>query len=122
MRFRKWRKPRIRHGKPTKYGWTVYYPGDFSLGDEVDIGYGTFIQAEYGVMICDKVQIGGNCCIYSKNSINDTKGLVLIHKGARIGAGTIIFPNVVIGEGALIGANSVIKHNVEPNTTVYGVH
>jgi acetyltransferase-like isoleucine patch superfamily enzyme len=47
-------------------------------------------------------------------------GTILVADGATIGAGSIILPNVTIGEYAFIGAGSVITKNVEPFSLVYG--
>jgi acetyltransferase-like isoleucine patch superfamily enzyme len=96
----------------TKWGWTVWYPQDFIQGENVDIGYGTFIQAEKGVVLCDDVQIGGNCCIYSRSSIDGREGTVIIGPDARVGAGTVVFPNVVIGAGAVVASNSTVNKDI----------
>jgi acetyltransferase-like isoleucine patch superfamily enzyme len=47
-------------------------------------------------------------------------GTILVGSGVSIGAGSIILPNVSIGEYALIGAGSVVTKNVESFTLVYG--
>ena len=107
-----WKRPKIKHGKPTKYGWTVYYPDNFRMGVEVDIGWGTFMQADSGVEIGDGVQIGGGCHIYSVNSIDGTSGRVVIKGGARIGAHSVILPGVTIGSHAVVGAMSLVKSDV----------
>lgn len=43
-----------------------------------------------------------------------------IKKGAKIGAGVIILPWIVIGENALIGAGSVVTKDIAPGTVAYG--
>lgn len=116
-----WLRPQIEHGIPTKFGYTVYYPLNLVLGENIDIGWGTFIQAAAGVIIEDNVQIGGGCYIYSNNTIDGYKGVVHISEGARIGACTVILPNVKIGKNALIGAQSLIKKDVPENEKVIGV-
>jgi len=45
----------------------------------------------------------------------------IVKKLAKIGAGSIILPGVVIGENALIGAGSVVTKDVPDNTVVAGV-
>lgn len=111
-RFKNWKKPKIKHNKLTKWKWLVSYPKGLKLGKYTDIGAFTYIQARFGVEIQDNVQIGAHCSIYSHNTINNTKGRVLIKKGACIGAHTVILPNVVIGKGKLVKAGSVISKNV----------
>ena len=41
-------------------------------------------------------------------------------RGAKIGAGAIILPGIVIGENAIIGAGAVVTKDVLDNTTVVG--
>lgn len=43
-----------------------------------------------------------------------------IKKGARIGAGAIILPRVIIGERALIAAGAVVTKDVPPESVVVG--
>src|SRR5216684_3924815 len=44
----------------------------------------------------------------------------LVKKGASIGSGCTILPNVTIGENALVGAGSVVTKDVPPNSVVVG--
>lgn len=92
----KWKKPNPKHLIPTKWGWTVAHPGGLRIGVGTDIGNGTYINARYGVVIGDNVQIGGNCCIYSDNTINGTKGQVVIKPDTKIGAFSLILPNTTL--------------------------
>jgi len=46
---------------------------------------------------------------------------VVIKRGAWIGAGAIILPNVTIGERAVVGAGAVVTRDVPPYTVVAGV-
>ena len=89
-RFKNWNPPKfykkIGNLYETKYGWAVSYPQGLGLGKNVDVGYGTYIQARYGVFIGDDSQIGGGCHIYSYNSINNVRGEVIIGEKAKIGA------------------------------------
>ena len=45
----------------------------------------------------------------------------MIKRGAWIGAGAIILPNVTIGERAVVGAGAVVTKDVPPYTVVAGV-
>ena len=120
--FNKWKKPKIKHGKPhKKYGWTVYHPENFTLGKYTDIGYGSFLQAEAGIVIEDYVQIGGGVFIYSVSTIDNKKGSVWIKKGAKVGALTVIMPGVTIGRHAIVGAHSFVNKNVPDYGKVFGV-
>lgn len=115
-----WRRPVIKHAKPTKYGYTVYYPERFKLGRECDIGWGSFIHAGAGVVIGPQVQIGGGTYIYSVSTIDNRKGLVRIKANARIGAQSTIMPGVTIGKNALVGAHSFVKIDVPDNEFAAG--
>ena len=88
--------------------WRVYYPENLTIGDNVDIGFGTFIQAEHGVYIGDNAKIGGGCMIYSKNTINGTKGQVIIGENSTIGANSVLLPGAVVRSGEHIKALSVV--------------
>lgn len=117
----KWKPPKIRHGKPTKWGWVVYYPKNLKLGRNVDIGYFTFIQAAYGVVIESNVKIGGGCHIYSVSSIDEKVGTVYLRKGCRIGANSVIMPDVEVGERAVVGAMSFVPFGTRiPAGEVWG--
>ncbi len=51
---------------------------------------------------------------------NVTSGLVHLKKHVIVGAGSIILPNVIIGEGSAIGALSLVNKNVEDFMIVAG--
>jgi acetyltransferase-like isoleucine patch superfamily enzyme len=53
--------------------------------------------------------------------VNSHKGSITIESDAWIGTGSVILPNVTIGEGAVVGANSVVTKSVAPYTVVGGV-
>ena len=121
MRFEKWKRPDIEHGKLTKWNWMVQYPENLKLGKYVDIGAFTYINAKYGIEIDDHVQIGSHCSIYSLSTIDDKKGKILIRKNARIGSHSIIMPGITIGENSIIGAFSFVNTNIPDNVIAYGI-
>ena len=53
--------------------------------------------------------------------VNSHRGSITISADAWIGTGSVILPNVTIGEGAVVGANSVVTKSVPPYTVVGGV-
>ena len=121
MSQKNWEKPEINHNQLTKWNWTVAYPHKLKLGDNVDIGAFTYINAKCFVDIEDDVQIGGGCHIYSDNTIDGTCGPVLLKKGCKIGAHSVILPNVVVGRNSTIGAFSLAKSYIPDNVLAYGV-
>ena len=77
-RFKKWSKPTIKEGKPTKWNWVVQGVKNLKLGRNTDIGSFTYINAKEGVDIGDDVQIGSHCSIYSVSTIDNKKGKVIL--------------------------------------------
>lgn len=55
------------------------------------------------------------------NIIPPIEGKIILHDDCWIGAGTIILPNITIGEMAIVGAGSVVTKDVPPYTIVAGV-
>jgi len=120
-RFKNWKLPIIKEGMMTKYNWLVQNKKNFKLGEYTDIGAFTYINAKYGVIIEDKVQIGSHCSIYSVSTIDDKKGKVVIKKGARIGSHSTVMPGVIIGGNTVIGAHSFVNRDVPANVVAMGV-
>jgi len=121
MRFKKWKFPKLEHGKLTEWNWMVQYPENLKPGKYTDIGAFTYINAKYGVIIEDYVQIGSHCSIYSESTIDNKKGQVIIKQNARIGSHSLIMPGVTIGENTIIGAFSFVNKSIPSNTLAFGV-
>ena len=84
-RFDNWSYPEIIDGKLTKYNWVVQNVEGLELGKYTDIGAFSYINAKYGVVIEESVQIGSHCSIYSVSTIDDTRGKVHLKKNCKIG-------------------------------------
>ena len=67
------------------------------------------------------MQIGGGVKIYSRSTIDDKEGRIVIHKNAKIGANSVIMPGVRIGEGAVVGAMSFVNCDIPAGETWFGV-
>lgn len=113
--------PEIKEGKLTKWHWLVQHKGCLELGNKVDIGAFTYINALNGVVIEDGAQIGSHCSIYSVSTIDDKEGRVVLKKNCKIGSHSVIMPNVTIGENSVVGAFSFVNKNVPANVLAYGV-
>jgi len=113
-----WKKPRVYHATLTQWNWVVHHPEHFVLGDSVDIGAFTFINAKQGVIIEDNVQIGAHCAIYSVSTIDGKQGPVILKKNCKIGTHSTIMPNVTIGENTVVGAYSFVQRSVGANQMV----
>ena len=111
---------------------TLVAPGNgyISLGSYIHIASYCFLLAPHGIIMEDfssistAVQIYTNTDDYSgeyltnptipkKYSAPNLSGEVLLKRHVIIGSGTVILPNVVIGEGVAIGALSLVKKSLE---------
>jgi acetyltransferase-like isoleucine patch superfamily enzyme len=120
-RFSNWKYPKIEDGKPTVYNWVVQNIDGLKLGFATDIGAFSYINAKYGVIIEDDVQIGSHCSIYSVSTIDDKNGEVILKQNCKIGSHTTVLPGVCIGENSIIGANSLVNKDIPDNVIAYGV-
>jgi len=117
---KEWRYPEFDERGFTKWSWCVQYRENFKLGRFVDIGAFTYINAKYGVVIEDFVQIGSHSAVYSVSTIDGKKGRVIIKKGARVGGHSLIMPGVTIGENTIIGAFSFVNKDMPSNVVAFG--
>lgn len=122
-RFHKWKKPFIRKDGSTTFGWRVHprYRNNLLLGKDTDIGFGTYIQPQFGVEIGEGAQIGAHCAIYSVSTIDNKKGKVTIGERAKIGTHSTVMPGVTIGADAIVGAYSFVTRDVPTGALAYGI-
>ena len=120
-RFKGWKAPEITDGELTKYNWLVQNKDNLKLGYKTDIGAFTYINAQYGVVIEDYVQIGSHCSIYSVSTIDDKQGEVVLKKNSRIGTHSVVMPGVTVGENSVIGAFSFVTEDIPDNVVAFGV-
>ncbi len=120
-RFKDWTFPEIVDGQPTRYNWVVQGTDHFKLGYKTDIGAYSYINAKFGVVIEDFVQIGSHCSIYSASTIDGKQGTVTLKKNARVGSHTTIMPGITIGQNSIIGAHSFVNKDIPDNVIAYGV-
>ena len=120
-RFNDWQYPQIEESKLTKYNWVVQHKDNLKLGYKTDIGTFTYINAKYGVIIEDEVQIGSHCSIYSISTIDDKEGQVILKKNCKIGSHSVVMPGVTVGENAVVGAMSFVNQDIPDNCVAVGV-
>jgi acetyltransferase-like isoleucine patch superfamily enzyme len=120
-RFEQWEYPEIEEGKPTKYNWVVQHKDNLKLGFKTDIGAFSYINAEYGVIIEDLVQIGSHCSIYSISTIDNKQGKVTLRKNCKIGSQSVVMPGVTAGENSIVGAFTFVNSNIADNVVAVGV-
>ena len=104
----------------TQWFWRVTNREKFSLGNNVEIGSFTIIDAKNSVSIEDKVKIGWGCAIMSNSTVDGKKGPIILKEGCKVGAHSVIFPNIIVGKNALIGANSLVNCNIPENEVCAG--
>jgi len=110
-RFKDWKQPEFDEKGMTKYGWCCPRHYNLKLGKNTDIGFGTYIDATYEVVIKENAQLGSHCSIYTHNTITPMEGKVIIGKGAKIGSYSLILPGVIIEEEEYIKERSTIYIN-----------
>ncbi len=113
--------PGAKIGKGCSVGQFCEIDDGVVIGNNVRIGAFTFIPA--GVTIED------NCFIAPRVTFSNDKhppsskqcwGKILIKKGAVLGMGSVILPDVTVGENAVIGAGSVVTKDVPNGEVWYG--
>ena len=120
-RFDNWKHPEIEDGKPTKYNWIVQNKDGLELGYKTDIGAFTYINAKYGVIIEDFVQIGSHCSIYSLSTIDGKNGKIHLKENCKIGTHSTVMPGVTVGKNSIIGAHSLVNSDIPDNVVAFGV-
>jgi acetyltransferase-like isoleucine patch superfamily enzyme len=118
-------------GERTKIGAFVEIQKNAKIGKNCKISSHTFICE--GVTIEDNVFVGHGVTFTndsyprSTTSEGDLKTErdwnvepTLVKRGASIGSGATILPNLIIGENALVGAGSVVTRDVPADAIVAG--
>jgi acetyltransferase-like isoleucine patch superfamily enzyme len=121
QRFKKWQKPEFNENGVTKWGWKCQHHQNLNLGNYVDVGAFTYINAENNVSIEDNVQIGSHCSIYSISTIDNKEGPVKLKENCRIGSHSVVMPNVTVGENSIVGAFSFVNKDIPKNVVAFGV-
>jgi len=120
-RFIKWKQPTFDKNDTTQWNWMCQHHKNLKLGNSVDIGAFTYINAKKGVTMGDYVQIGSHCSLYSISTIDNKEGNIILKKNCRIGTHSVVMPGVTIGENAVIGAFSFVNTDIPDNTLAYGI-
>ena len=118
-------------GDETKIGAFVEIQKNVKIGRRCKISSHTFICE--GVTIEDNVFIGHGVMftndIYPRATNPEGKlqteadwkvEKTVVKRGASIGTGATILPNISIGENAVVGAGSVVTRDVPANTIIAG--
>ena len=101
----------------------VLIENDVVIGDNVTVKSG--VQLWDGLRIEDDVFIGPNVT-FTNDKFPRSKHYpeqfpqTLVRKGASIGGGAVILPNIIIGEAAMVGAGAVVTRSVPDRAVVIG--
>lgn len=103
--------------------------GNIEIGKYVHISAYTALYGKKGIKIDDYSGLSPRCTVFSAMDdfsgeymigpelpaklTNVTGGLVRIEKYVQIGAGSIVFPNLIIKEGSVVGAMSLVNKNID---------
>lgn len=130
-----WHEAQIREnvkiGANCVIGKGVYIDKETSIGDNVKIQ--NYACIYHKAVLEDGVFIGPHVCLTNDRlpravtpdlklkGDNDWKaGKTIVKKGASIGTGTIVLPNIRIGEFTMTGAGSIVTNNVPKQALVFG--
>lgn len=113
-------RPRFNKYGLTQWYWIARHHENLKLGKNVQIGAFTLLDCMKEMEIQDNVKIGWSCTIISYSSIDKKSGKITLKKGCKVGANSVIFPGVTIGEEAIVGANSLIRRDVPAGQTWVG--
>lgn len=102
--------------------------GKISLGSHIHISAYVGLYAANGIEMEDYTGISPRCTLFSAMDdfsgdyligpvhstklTNVTGGKIVIKKFAQIGANSVVFPNLIIGEGAVVGAFSLVTSSL----------
>lgn len=111
--------------------------GNISIGNHVHISAYVALYGSEGIVFEDYTGISARSTIYSamddfngeyligpmspNGTTNVQGGEVRIKSYSQIGAHSLIFPCVTIGEGVVVGAMSMVKTNLDPWGIYYGI-
>lgn len=101
----------------------MFIENDVVVGDRVTIKSG--VQLWDGLRIEDDVFIGPNVTFtndkFPRSKVwPDTFPQTTIQRGASIGGGAVILPDITIGAKAMVGAGALVTRSVPPNAIVVG--
>ncbi len=111
-------------GKNCVIGQCVFIDRNVTIGNNVKIHNKASIYR--GIVIEDDVFIGPHVCVANNkrprsDNTRNLEGISWsVKRGASIGAGSVILPDVNIGEYAMVGAGSIVTKDVPPHALVYG--
>lgn len=101
------------------------FPQLLTLGENVFLNRGVFLDTKGGVDIGDFVALAEDVTVFTHNHdeashIERTYGKVTVEPYAKVYAGAVLLPGVTVGREAIVAARSVVSHDVPPGMVVAG--
>jgi acetyltransferase-like isoleucine patch superfamily enzyme len=125
------------HVRVDPFSCLIAGTGRIEIGNHVHIASHVFLSGAEGIEVGEFSSFSRGVTIYTRNEdysglalTNPTipvkylrlvSGPVVVGRHAVVGAMTVVFPRVSIGEGSATGALSLIKDDLEPWTIYAGV-
>ncbi|ABS56496.1 serine O-acetyltransferase [Methanoregula boonei 6A8] len=112
------------------WGRLVSHINRFLTGIEIHpgatIGRRVVIDHGMGIVIGETAEVGDDVLIYmgvvlGGTALENVKRHPSIEAGVTLGSGAIVLGPIIIGKGAKVGAGSVVVRSVPPGATVVGV-
>ena len=130
-----WNEAQVREdavvGANCIIGKGVYIVRDVVIGDNVKVQ--NRVSLFHGVTIEDGVFIGPHACLTNdkypraitpsgelKSNADWQEGKITVKRGASIGAGAVVLPDVTIGEFAMVAAGALVTRDVPAQALVVG--
>lgn len=101
-----------------RFIFSCWVPSSAKIGKNFKLGYGGL-----GVVIHSNTIIGNNCQINQNVTIGRNfgdKNVPIIGNDVYIGAGSVVFGEITIGDNVIIGSNSLVNRSIPSNCTVVG--
>lgn len=100
----------------------ILNPNKIEIGENVYLGFGSWIHGQGSIKFEDEVMLGPYVCIVSGNHSMMNRSYrfgehsvapVLVKQGSWIGAHCVILPGSIIEEGCLIAAGGITTKNTK---------
>lgn len=98
--------------------FATWIPSSAAIGSNFVVGYGGL-----GIVIHSNTQIGDNCLVAQNVTIGRNFGdkkVPVIGNDVYIGAGSVVFGEITVGNNVIIGSNALVNKNIPNNCTVVG--
>lgn len=111
--------------------------GNITLGSNIHISAYSALYGAMGIILEDYTGISPRCTLFSamddfsgeyligpihpEEFTNIKGGKIVLKQFSQIGAGVIVFPNLIIGTGCVVGAMSLVNNNMDEWSVYAGI-